>query len=286
MSDRYHLVLACPDGLGIVANVSGLISEYDGFIIDADQHSDDVTGWFFMRYVLDLSDLNIEVDEFYQELDDLCIELEMRIIQFRSLQQKPRLVLMASKEAHCLEDILYRWRCEDLSVDLLGVISNHEVLKERVQWYDLPYYYVPMDKADKTAHFSEVEKILADLQPDIIGLARYMQILPRSICDLYPEQIINIHHSFLPSFKGSKPYHQAFHKGVKLIGATAHYVTPELDQGPIIDQDVVRINHRHSIRDCQQLGCDVERLVFMRAIQAHAQDRVIVHEGKTVVFNF
>lgn len=283
MSKLYNLVLACPDKKGIVAAVSQFIASHNGFIHEADQHSDFSSGWFFMRYTVDLVDLNCTVEQFFEELQELAQPYEMSI-DSRAVDEPPRLVIMVSKQSHCLEDLLYRWRCGELPAEIVGVISNHADLRERTQWYDIPFYYCPIENGDKTQHFSDVARLLEELKPDVIALARYMQILPTELCDHYAGQMINIHHSFLPSFVGARPYQQAYEKGVKLIGATSHYVTPDLDQGPIIEQAVTRISHRQSLEDFVRMGKDVERMVLTKALIAHLENRVIVHGQKTVVF--
>ena len=195
-----------------------------------------------------------------------------------------RVVLMASTQAHCLSDLLYRWRSGEMQFDIPCVISNHDELRSYVNWHNIPYHHIPVDQSDKTAHFADVATQIAQSRADVIVLARYMQILPPALCATYPGQIINIHHSFLPAFVGAKPYHQAAERGVKLIGATCHYVTSDLDAGPIIEQDVVRISHHDSVPDLVRKGKDVEKNVLAKGLRYHLEDRVLLHGNKTIVF--
>ena len=183
-----------------------------------------------------------------------------------------------------MADLLHRWHSKELNAEIVAVISNHDDLRRMVEWHDIPYHHVPVDPKNKTPAFDEVNKLVDSYQTDLVVLARYMQILPAELCELYSGRVMNIHHSFLPSFAGAKPYHQAYDRGVKLIGATCHYVTQDLDEGPIIDQDVIRISHSDSIEDMVRLGKDAEKNVLARGLRLHLEDRVIIHENKTVVF--
>lgn len=284
MNAIYNIVISCPDKKGIVATVSSYIAEQGGFIEDAQQHSDHGTGCFFMRYVLNLADIAGSAEDFFNNFSAVAAENNMKV-QVRSANKPQRIVLMVSKEAHCLEDILYRWQCKNLSAEVVAVISNHPDLRERTEWYGLPFYEAPIINGDKQQHFQKVTGILNELQPDLVVLARYMQVIPPELCEQYFGKMINIHHSFLPSFVGASPYKQAYEKGVKLIGATSHYVTADLDQGPIIEQEVTRISHRNSLQDYKRLGSDVERLVLNKALKAHLEDRVMIHGQKTVIFD-
>lgn len=195
-----------------------------------------------------------------------------------------RVVLMASRESHCLADLLHRWHSGELACEIPCVISNHDELRSMVEWHGIPYYHVPVDPQNKEPAFAEVSRLVREHAADTVVLARYMQILPPQLCQEFAMQVINIHHSFLPSFVGARPYHQASLRGVKLIGATCHYVTEELDAGPIIEQDVVRITHRDSVEDMVRLGKDVEKMVLSRGLRYHLEDRVLVHDNRTVVF--
>lgn len=284
MERRYRLVLACPDRVGIVAMVSNFISSHGGSISDANQHSDTTTGWFFMRVEISAASLPFSVEELRHAFSPIAQSFNMTW-EIHDSKQPKRVVLMASKEAHCLADLLYRYHAGELDCEIPCVISNHDDLRSMVEWHNIPYYHVPVDRDNKEPHFQRVSQLISEHQADVVVLARYMQILPSDVCAQYARRIINIHHSFLPSFAGAKPYHQAHERGVKLIGATCHYVTEDLDAGPIIDQDVIRISHQDMPEDMVRLGRDVEKMVLARGLRWHLQDRILVHGNKTVVFN-
>ncbi len=284
MERRFRLVLACPDRLGIVAMVSNFISSHGGSIADANQHSDSSTGWFFMRVEIATASLSFSREQLESAFAPIAQSFNMEWTISDSAVPK-RVILMASRESHCLADLLYRYHEGELDCHIPCVISNHDALRSMVEWHDIPYYHVPVERDNKQPHFDRVSELIQEHQADSIVLARYMQILPADVCALYPHRIINIHHSFLPSFAGAKPYHQAHERGVKLIGATCHYVTENLDAGPIIDQDVVRISHRDQPEEMVRLGKDVEKTVLSRGLRWHLADRVLVHGNKTVVFN-
>lgn len=282
--NTFRLVISCPDGIGIVAKVSGFLATYNGWILEASQHSDLENGQFFMRHVIQAESLPFDINGFKQAFAPVADQFKMTW-QVTESYQKKKVILMASKESHCLIDLLYRWHSDELDCDIVGVISNHNDLRSMVEWYGVPYHHIPVDSTNKQQSFDKVTQIIEENKVDCIVLARYMQILPPSLCDQYAHQIINIHHSFLPSFVGARPYHQAALRGVKLIGATCHYVTQELDAGPIIEQDVVRITHQQSVEDMVRLGRDVEKMVLARGLRYHLEDRVLVHGNKTVVFS-
>ena len=283
MERTYRLVIACPDRVGIVAKVTTFLATYNGWITEASHHSDPANGWFYMRNEIKASSLPFDIESFRMAFEPIAREFQMRWHVADSAQAK-RIVLMASKESHCLADLLHRLHSHELDGEVVAVISNHNDLQRMVEWHDIPFHHVPVDPRDKAPGFAEVEKLIEGYDADLIVLARYMQILPPALCHSYAGRIINIHHSFLPSFAGAKPYHQAYQRGVKLIGATCHYVTEDLDEGPIIEQDVSRINHSDTIEDMVRLGKDVEKQVLARGLRYHLQDRVIVHENKTIVF--
>ena len=283
MQRSYRLVISCPDAVGIVAKVSNFLAQYNGTITEANHHADTENGWFFMRNEIQADSLPFDINSFKTAFAPIAESLNMKW-HISDSQQKPKVVLMVSKENHCLADILNRWHNNELDCDIACVISNHEDMRQLTQWHGINYEYVPVDPDNKQAHFEQVSALIEQYQAQTIVLARYMQILPADVCAKYSGQIINIHHSFLPSFVGAKPYHQAFERGVKLIGATCHYVTSDLDAGPIIDQDVARISHRDQVEEMVRLGKDVERTVLARSLRWHLQDRVIVHGNKTVVF--
>lgn len=283
MSHFYRLVVSCPDRVGIVARVSGFIASHGGSITEANQHSDLATGRFFMRYEIQADSVSLTAEELRQAFMPIADEFEMRWALSDTALRK-RVVLMVSRASHCLVDLLYRWTAGELDCDIVGVISNHDDLRKLAQWHDIPFHHVPVSPDAKAAAFDEIERLVDSLNADSVVLARYMQILPPRLCQRYAGRIINIHHSFLPSFAGAKPYHQAYDRGVKLIGATCHYVTDELDAGPIIEQDIHRVSHCHDADDLVRFGRDVEKAVLARGLRWHLQDRVLIHGNKTVVF--
>jgi len=280
----FKLIISCPDDVGIVANISSFIASFNGWIVSADHYSDVQSGWFFMRYEVRADSVPFSIEEFKQQLTPIIANFGGNWQVTDSAVAK-KLILLASKESHCLVDLLHRWHTKDLNCQIVGVISNHQNVADLVKWYGVDFYYQPIDIHNKNSSFNKITEIVKQKQADCLVLARYMQILPPQLCAKYKNQIINIHHSFLPSFVGAKPYHQAAIRGVKLIGATCHYVTEDLDAGPIIEQDVVRVNHKHSADDMVQLGRDVERRVLARGVKLHLDDRIIVHGNKTVLFD-
>lgn len=284
MEHTYRLVISCPDKVGIVARVSQFIAEYGGWLTEANYHSDVDSGWFFMRNVIKADSLSMSLREFRSAFAKLADEYQMQW-SIHDSTNKQRVVILASHSSHCLADILHRWHSEDLYCDIPCVISNHDNLRSMVEWHEIPFHHVVIDKDNKAQANHKIEQIIAGQQADLVVLARYMQIIPAQLCAQYPAKIINIHHSFLPSFVGANPYQKAYERGVKLIGATSHYVTEQLDEGPIIEQDVIRVGHRHNKEDMVRLGKDVEKAVLARALRNHLEGRVIVHGNKTVVFD-
>ena len=284
---RYILTINCPDRVGIVAAVTGLIAGRGGSVLEAAQHGDLATGRFFLRIEIVAESLpnGFGREELASAFEPVAAEFAMDW-KLSDTDAPKRVVLFASKEDHCVADLLYRWRSGELECDMPCVISNHEDLRELVEWHGVRFRCVPVlaEPAARVAAFAEIEAMLAEEQADVIVLARYMQILPASFCEGREGQIINIHHSFLPSFAGGRPYHQAFERGVKLIGATCHYVTAELDEGPIIEQDTRRIDHGDSVAELQRVGREVERSVLARGLRWHLEDRVLLNGNKTVVF--
>lgn len=279
----FRLVIACPDRVGIVAKVSNFLATYNGWITEASHHSDTDSGWFFMRHEIRADSLPFDLEEFRHAFAPIAREFSMEWRVTDSAQPK-RVVLMASRESHCLADLLHRWNSGELDCEIPCVISNHEDLRSMVEWHGIPYHHVPVDPRDKELAFAEVSRLVREYAADTVVLARYMQILPPQLCREFAQRVINIHHSFLPSFAGARPYHQASLRGVKLIGATCHYVTEDLDAGPIIEQDVVRVTHGDTIDDMVCRGKDVEKMVLARGLRYHLEDRVLVHDNKTVVF--
>lgn len=280
----YRLVISCPDQVGIVARVTRFIADQGGSLMEANNHTDVDKGWFFIRCVINAHTLNCSLDEFRERFAPITEAYEMKWY-IRDSQVKQKVVILASHASHCLADLLHRWHSAELDCDIPCVVSNHENLRSMVEWHGIPFHYVPVDKNDKTPAFEKMEELIERHDTDTVVLARYMQIIPPSLCETFAGRLINIHHSFLPSFVGANPYQKAFERGVKLIGATSHYVTQELDEGPIIEQDVVRVNHRHGKDELVRLGKDVEKSVLSRALRNHLEDRVIVLANKTVVFD-
>lgn len=283
MSKTFRLVISCPDTVGIVAAVGQFLKANNGSIMEASHHTDPEQKWFFMRHEIDAQSMGLSLSEFKQQFQPIADEFKMDWYVNDSTD-RPKVVLMATRESHCLNDILHRWHTGELECDLVGVIANHEELRSMVEWYKIPFHCIPVPKENKMDAFQKIEECIDAAKADTIVLARYMQIFPEYLCEKYRHQVINIHHSFLPSFIGAKPYHQAAVRGVKLIGATCHYVTADLDAGPIIEQDVIRVRHSHSAQDMVRLGKDIEKLVLSRGLRYHLQDRVLVHGNKTVVF--
>jgi formyltetrahydrofolate deformylase len=280
------LIASCPDHVGILARTAGFIAGQGANITAANQYEDVRSKTFFMRYGIELLNTEKSVSAFKSAFSSVANELQMDW-RLTDLSKKQRVVLLVSKFDHCLAYLLHRWKVGDLKIDIPCVISNHETLRELVEWYGIPFHYVPVPQvADaKQAAFEKIAELIEQAEPDTIVLARYMQIFPPSLCTKYRHKVINIHHSFLPSFIGAKPYHQADVRGVKLIGATCHYVTEDLDAGPIIEQDVVRVRHSDSIEEMIRLGKDVENTVLARGLRYHLEDRVLVNGNKTILFN-
>jgi formyltetrahydrofolate deformylase len=282
---RYVLTVTCPDTTGIVAAVTGFIAAHGGWVVEAAQHGDLTTGQFFQRIVVLADSLPFGSEEFAGRFADVARRFDLDW-DVHDTEKRRKVVVLVSKEDHCLADLLHRWRSGDLECDIPCVISNHDDLRSFVEWHRIPFHHVPMtsDPAGKAAAYDQIERIFAEEQADVMVLARFMQIIPPSLCTRYSGRIINIHHSFLPSFAGSRPYHQAFARGVKLIGATCHYVTADLDEGPIIEQDTRRIDHADSPEELRRVGRDIERTVLARGLRWHLEDRVLLNGTKTVVF--
>lgn len=283
---RYTLTISCPDRSGIIAAVSGFIARHNGWIVEASYHTDQETQRFFMRQEILADSLPFNLAEFHAQFSGLASEFGMDWRVSDSAQKK-RVVILVSKQDHCLNDLLHRWRSGELQVDMCCVVSNHEDLRGFVEWHGIPFHYVPIqDNAgqDKSAAFAEIARLFDAVRGDTMVLARFMQIVPPDLCRRYAGRIINIHHSFLPSFAGAKPYHQAYQRGVKLIGATCHYASAELDAGPIIEQDTMRIDHGDSVEDMVRYGRDIEKTVLARGLRYHVEDRVLICGNKTIVF--
>ena len=280
------LTFSCPDQSGIQAKVTGLMDKYNAFLTDVQSYSDKDTNRFFSRIVFFIDDIEITTDEFFSEFRSLAIKLSMQW-SIDDESKKIKTVIAVSKEGHCLNDLLYRAKYRDMPIEIVGVVSNHEVYREIVEFSGIKFHHLPIEKSSESKKMQENEfkSIVASSGAELVVLARYMQILSDSLTNEWSGKCINIHHSFLPSFKGARPYHQAFHKGVKIIGATAHYVTGDLDEGHIIEQDVQRVSHNDSPEDLTRKGNDIESSVLSRAVRWHAEKRVLINGSKTVVFN-
>lgn len=280
---HYTLTIDCPDRVGIVAAVSTFIAERGGWILEANHHADRESGRFFMRNTLLASSLAEGAAAFARDFESLATSFQMHWRWSDSARPR-RVALLVSKLDHCLIDLLYRWRAGELRCEIPCVISNHEDLRQDVEFHGIPFLHVPVSPDNKPAAFAQTSAMLREREVDTLVLARYMQILPAEMCQEWSGRIINIHHSFLPSFVGARPYHRAFERGVKLIGATSHYVTADLDEGPIIEQDVVRVEHDDTVEDLVRYGRDVEKSVLARALRFHLEDRVMLNGHRTVVF--
>ncbi|MBI3902421.1 MAG: formyltetrahydrofolate deformylase [Nitrosomonadales bacterium] len=278
---RYTLTISCPDRVGIIAAVSNFVATHKGWIVEASYHTDQETQRFFMRQEILADSLPFDMAGFRAQFSSLAGEFDMDW-RISDSAQKKRIVILVSKQDHCLNDLLHRWRSGELLVDIPCVISNHGDLRGFVEWHGIPFHHI--DFANKAAAYENISALFEQHDGDTMVLARFMQIVPPSLCQRYPGRIINIHHSFLPSFVGAKPYHQAYQRGVKLIGATCHYVTEELDAGPIIEQDTVRIDHGDSVDDMVRYGRDIEKNVLARGLRYHVEGRVLVCGNKTIVF--
>ncbi len=280
---RLVLTVTCPDGTGIVAAVTGFIASHGGWVVEAAQHGDLGTGQFFQRIEVLADSLPFGPEGFAERFAAVASSFELDW-HLSDTGEPKRVVVLVSREDHCIADLLHRWRNGDLPCDIPLVISNHADLRPLVEWHGVEFLHIPFEPATKADAFAEVTSRYEAARGDVMVLARFMQILPADLCGRYPGRIINIHHSFLPSFAGARPYHQAFDRGVKLIGATCHYVTAELDAGPIIEQDTIRIDHGDTVEELLRIGRDIERAVLVRGLRWHLEDRVLVNGTKTVVF--
>lgn len=281
--NRAVLLLSCLDAPGIVHDISHFIFSYGGNIIDSNQHSDVHTNTFFMRVEWDLTHFSIPQEKIAQAFEPVALKFSMDFrIHFSN--NIIRMAIFVSQYDHCLYDLILRNREGETHADIRMVIGNHPQMQEIAEAFDIPFHYVPITSENKQLAEDEQLKLLEQNQIDLIVLARYMQILSDNFIQKFPNNIINIHHSFLPAFIGAKPYHQAYSRGVKIIGATSHYVTAELDQGPIIEQDVTRVTHRDSVHTLVMKGRNLEKLVLSRAVKLHLEHRVLPYSNKTVVF--
>jgi formyltetrahydrofolate deformylase len=278
---EYVLTLSCPDRPGIVAAVSGALAERDCNILESQQFGDRSTGRFFLRIQFEAPEgLQDALHEAFGTLaGEFALDWHLHDLAVRS-----RVLILVSKYGHCLNDLLYRQRSGLLDVDIVAVASNHPDMRPLTQSYGIDYHHLPVTSETRAAQETELLALVEHYQADLVVLARYMQVLSDDFCAKLPGRVINIHHSFLPSFKGARPYHQAHQRGVKLIGATAHYVTPRLDEGPIIEQEVARVEHTQGPEDLMAVGRDMECLALARAVRWHAEHRILLNAQRTVVF--
>ena len=279
----YILTLSCPDTTGIVYHVTGYLFERGCNVLDSQQFGDDSTGLFFLR-------VHFDAPADTQTLEQLCVQFTPIAEKFQMRwnihdgKSRARLLLLVSKQGHCLNDLLFRWHSGQLAVEIPAIISNHQDFAPLAASYGIPFHYLPITADNKAQQENQILQIVEREQIDLVVLARYMQILSPALCESLRGRAINIHHSFLPSFKGAKPYYQAHERGVKLIGATAHYITPDLDEGPIIEQDVARVEHSMNPDLLTAAGRDVESQVLARAVRWHVENRILLNGHKTVVF--
>ncbi len=288
MKNSAILLVSCPDAKGEVATIADFVFRHGGNILHADEHADEESGLFLMRVEFDPKDFDIDLaDEaradFGRHFEPIATRFQMKWRLAQS-SQRQRMIIFVSKYDHCLVDLLYRHQSGELACDIPLIISNHADNQTIADFYKIPYEIVRVTKDNKAEAEARIQSLIDQHRPDFMVLARYMQILSNEFVHRYPQRIINIHHSFLPAFVGARPYHQAFERGVKLIGATSHYVTQVLDDGPIIEQDVVRVSHRDTVDDLIRKGRDLEKVVLSRAVRWHVENRVLVYGNKTVVF--
>ena len=286
MSDSDHIILAfsCDDQPGIVAAVANLFALQGFNIRESSQFEDTHTRRFFMRTVFESSEGKKSLQDIKTSFQPLADRYGMNWGIYDK-KRKPKALIAVSQWGHCLSNLLNSWRRGSLPIDIMGVVSNHTVMQSLCDWYDIPFHHLPISKDTKAEQEGQILQMMADTEADFLVLARYMQILSNDMCNQLSGRAINIHHSFLPGFKGAKPYHQAYDRGVKLIGATAHYVTSDLDEGPIIEQNVERVTHANTPEELVEIGQDIEAIVLNRAVRWHSEYRVLLNGDKTVVFD-
>ena len=280
--ETHILTFTCEDQIGIVAKISSILAKFSCNIVESKQFTDTLTGNFFIRQSFVLFD-KTKIDDLKSSLNLLSSDLK-GVFLLSEIDIRMDTVLLVSRFDHCLNDLLFRVRNNSLNINIKAIISNHEVARKIAEFSNIPFHYLPVDKNNKVQQEQKIKKILYDNNIELIVLARYMQVLSESFANEFTGKIINIHHSFLPSFKGAKPYHQAFERGVKVIGATAHYVTKELDEGPIIEQDTQEVDHEMMPDDLISIGRDIESRVLYRALKAHSEKRVFLNGKRTIVF--
>ncbi len=287
MSHTKHsatLLMACPDRKGLVAAIANFLMTYNANIMHADQHQDVTENLFLMRVEWSLDGFTLPMDDFAKAFAPIAAEHDMTWRVSLS-SRKPRMAIFVSRYEHCLADLLHRWRIGELDCDIPLIISNHEDCRRLAEFNGIPFHVIPVNRDNKAEAEALQWQLMDEAGVDLVVLARYMQVLSSDFVKRYPARIINIHHSFLPAFDGAKPYHRAFARGVKLIGATSHYVTEVLDDGPIIEQEVTRISHRDDVEDLIQKGRDLEKVVLSRAVRWHLDDRILSYSNKTVIFD-
>ena len=284
MKNSATLLITCPDAKGIVAAIADFLYQHNANILHADQHQDAENSLFLMRVEWDLKDFSLDEASFAGAFEVIAKTYKMTW-ELKLSADKPRMAIMVSQYDHCLADLLHRYKNNELQCDIPLIISNHLDTQKLAEFYGIPFFHIPVEKDKKKEAEAEQFALFDKYQVDFIVLARYMQILSEDFVKRYPQRVINIHHSFLPAFIGAKPYHQAFERGVKLIGATSHYVTEVLDEGPIIEQDIDRISHRDQVEDLIQKGRDLERIVLYKAVRWHIENRILIYGNKTVIFD-
>jgi formyltetrahydrofolate deformylase len=283
MTQQFLLIFSCKDTYGIIAHVSGFLSENQAFIRELSEFGDPHTGTFFMRCLFEFPQGTPNLMDLSKKFIRIASRFDAEW-KFLDTSLKPKTLILVSKLGHCLNDLLYRQHTQSLGIDIAAVLSNHTTQEKLVKFYDLPFMHLAVTSENKTTQEEAILSFVEDNQIELVILARYMQILSPSFTAKLAGKIINIHHSFLPSFKGAKPYHQAFERGVKIIGATAHYVTQDLDEGPIIEQEVIRVDHTRSAEELVRIGHDIETQVLARAVKYHVENRIFLNGNKTVIF--
>lgn len=284
MKNTATLLINCPDRKGLVAAIADFLYRHNANILHADQHQDAENNLFLMRVEWDLKDFAISPDNFAEQFAPVAERFEMQW-QLKLAQKRSRMAIMVSQYDHCLADLLHRHQGGELNCDIPLIVSNHKDTQRLAEFYGIPFHHIAVTKETKAEAEARQFALFDEYAIDLIVLARYMQILSPEFVKRYPQRIINIHHSFLPAFVGARPYHRAFERGVKLIGATSHYVTEVLDEGPIIEQDIDRISHRDQVEDLIQKGRDLERIVLSRAVRWHVENRILLYANKTVIFD-
>ena len=284
MKNSATLLITCPDTKGIVAAIADFLYQHNANILHADQHQDAENSLFLMRVEWDLKDFSLDEASFAEAFQSIAKTYKMTW-ELKLSKDKLRMAIMVSQYDHCLADLLHRYKNNELQCEIPLIISNHLDAQKLAEFYGIPFFHIPVEKDKKKEAEAEQFALFDKFQVDFIVLARYMQILSEDFVKRYPQRVINIHHSFLPAFIGARPYHRAFERGVKLIGATSHYVTEVLDEGPIIEQDIDRISHRDQVEDLIQKGRDLERIVLSKAVRWHIENRILIYSNKTVIFD-